>query len=264
MDASLFKTLGQIAGIGGIAFGVVLLVFRDVIRKNIFPTLDAKDAYKLIRLVVVLVFVLGFVGIGVWAWAQYISQHSEAGDGSKRAPVPFRAEFRFTDSKFNLSASPTFNYGFSTVKSDKIVSGEGIRIKNIRVDLTVHTKKGYPCCDVWVLLGPGPFGFQSGAILNGQNPFSINPISTATPSYVHFVLGNGGVAYGPDSEASLYATYDFESGQFGGNVDRPITASSRPLNLSNGLYAQTFLWNGNPNVDLDVENIVLQVDGTKP
>src|SRR5260370_15824170 len=112
MDASLFKTLGQIAGIGGIAFGVVLLVFRDVIRKNIFPTLDAKDAYKLIRLVVVLVFVLGFVGIGVWAWAQYISQHSEAGDGSKRAPVPFRTEFRFTETKLYLSASHTFNYGF--------------------------------------------------------------------------------------------------------------------------------------------------------
>jgi hypothetical protein len=31
------KQLGQIAGIGGIALGVLLLLFRDVIRKAVFP-----------------------------------------------------------------------------------------------------------------------------------------------------------------------------------------------------------------------------------
>jgi hypothetical protein len=67
MDAGLFKTLGQIAGIGGIALGVVLIVFREVIRAKILPMLDARDAYRLIRLIVVLVFILGVTGIGFWA-----------------------------------------------------------------------------------------------------------------------------------------------------------------------------------------------------
>ena len=42
MDANLLQTLGQIAGIGGLSVGVALLVFRDVIRKNIFPKLTAR------------------------------------------------------------------------------------------------------------------------------------------------------------------------------------------------------------------------------
>jgi hypothetical protein len=37
MEPELFKTLGGIAGIGGIALGVVFLLFRDVIGRSIFP-----------------------------------------------------------------------------------------------------------------------------------------------------------------------------------------------------------------------------------
>jgi hypothetical protein len=147
---------------------------------------------------------------------------------------------------------------------DKTVTGQGIRIENVRVDLTVHTHKGYPCCDVWVLLGPGPFGFQNGGIVGGQSPFSINPTSAVAPAQVRFVVGNNGVAYTPESEAALYATYSFDAGQPGGNVDRIVAAFAPLLNLPNGLYAQIFLWNGNPYVDLDLESITLSVEGIKP
>lgn len=34
MDDALLKSLGQIAGIGGLGLGVVLLVFREIIRKG--------------------------------------------------------------------------------------------------------------------------------------------------------------------------------------------------------------------------------------
>ncbi len=39
MDADVLKVVGQVAGIGGLALGVFLLLFRDIIRKNIFPKL---------------------------------------------------------------------------------------------------------------------------------------------------------------------------------------------------------------------------------
>jgi len=35
MNAELLKTLGQIAGIGGISLGVLFLIFRDIIQKKI-------------------------------------------------------------------------------------------------------------------------------------------------------------------------------------------------------------------------------------
>ncbi len=70
MEPSLLKTVGQIAGIGGIALGVLLLVFRDVIRKNIFPQLASVQAYRLIRLVVVLTFLIAALGISAWVYVQ--------------------------------------------------------------------------------------------------------------------------------------------------------------------------------------------------
>jgi multisubunit Na+/H+ antiporter MnhB subunit len=68
MDADLLRIVGQIAGIGGIALGVLLLVFRDIIRKRIFPQLARQQAYRLLRLMVVLVWSVAVLGIGAWVW----------------------------------------------------------------------------------------------------------------------------------------------------------------------------------------------------
>jgi hypothetical protein len=66
MDAGILKTLGQIAGIGGIALGVFFLLFRDMIRKSIFPKLEKGDAYRLLRLISILIWSVAVLGIGAW------------------------------------------------------------------------------------------------------------------------------------------------------------------------------------------------------
>jgi len=68
MDLAILKDIGQVAGIGGIALGVVLLVFRDIIRKNIFPRLPPKEAYRLLRLIVGAVWSVAIVGIAAWVY----------------------------------------------------------------------------------------------------------------------------------------------------------------------------------------------------
>lgn len=68
MEAGLLKTLGQIAGIGGISLGVFFLLFRDLIRKKIFPQLPEPDAFKLLVLISVLVWSVALAGIGAWVW----------------------------------------------------------------------------------------------------------------------------------------------------------------------------------------------------
>jgi hypothetical protein len=70
MGAEVLKTVGQIAGIGGLALGVFLLLFRDIIRKNIFPQLGKAHAYRLLRLIAVLVWSVAVLGIGAWVWAE--------------------------------------------------------------------------------------------------------------------------------------------------------------------------------------------------
>ena len=65
---SLLTVVGQVAGIGGLALGVLLLVFRDVIRKNIFPELAADHAYRIIQLIIVLTFSVAAIGIAAWVY----------------------------------------------------------------------------------------------------------------------------------------------------------------------------------------------------
>lgn len=68
MEAELLKNVGQVAGIGGIAFGVFLLLFRNIIRKKIFPKLTQQQAFQLLILISVLVWSIALAGIGAWLW----------------------------------------------------------------------------------------------------------------------------------------------------------------------------------------------------
>lgn len=73
MEALILKEVGQIAGIGGLALGVFLLLFREVIRKNIFPKLPAREAYRLLRLITGAVWSVTIIGILAWVYDGSVS-----------------------------------------------------------------------------------------------------------------------------------------------------------------------------------------------
>lgn len=62
----LLTAVGTIAGIGGLALGIFLILFREIIRKQIFPALTKNQAYKLIILISLLVWSLSIAGIIAW------------------------------------------------------------------------------------------------------------------------------------------------------------------------------------------------------
>jgi len=66
MSADLLKSLGQIAGIAGISVGVLLVVFRDIIRKEIFPRLTQTQGFKVLTLIIITVWSVALVGVGAW------------------------------------------------------------------------------------------------------------------------------------------------------------------------------------------------------
>ncbi len=68
MEVELLQALGKIAGIGGLALGVFVLLFQEVIRKNIFPMLSDDHAYGLIRQLMFLTFAVAVCGIGAWTY----------------------------------------------------------------------------------------------------------------------------------------------------------------------------------------------------
>ncbi len=68
METELLQALGKIAGIGGLALGVFVLLFQEVIRKNIFPMLSDDHAYGVIRQLLFLTFAVAICGIGAWTY----------------------------------------------------------------------------------------------------------------------------------------------------------------------------------------------------
>jgi hypothetical protein len=87
MNNSLLETLGQIAGLGGLALGVFLIVFRDVLRKNLFARLGPTHSYRVLRLILVLTWSLAILGLVLWA---YTSRSKPIrNDSVFSAPLPF-------------------------------------------------------------------------------------------------------------------------------------------------------------------------------
>jgi hypothetical protein len=76
MDVDILKTVGQVAGLGGVAIGVSLIVFAEIIRKDMFPKLAPKEAYQLLQLIAFFVWSIAICGIGAWAYVSGTSPSS--------------------------------------------------------------------------------------------------------------------------------------------------------------------------------------------
>jgi hypothetical protein len=102
MDAGLLKTLGQALGIGGLTLGIFFLLFREIIRKSIFPKLEKDDAYRVLRLISVLIWSVAVIGIGAWIWGDQKATASSITTTGPKSPViqntngPVRLDFNAT------------------------------------------------------------------------------------------------------------------------------------------------------------------------
>jgi len=73
MDINLFKMFGQVAGIGGIALGIFLYLFKDLLKKIKVPGLKREQWFKVIIIFMVLVWLLAIIGIGAWLFSIYLN-----------------------------------------------------------------------------------------------------------------------------------------------------------------------------------------------
>lgn len=71
-DLEILKVAAKVAGIGGFAIGSVMIVFRDIIRKNIFPNLLREQAYRLLLVITVLMWTIALAGIGAWVYVRVV------------------------------------------------------------------------------------------------------------------------------------------------------------------------------------------------
>ena len=57
---------GKVAGLAGLAIVFVLIIFREIVRKNIFPMLDRNRAFRILRLLIWLTAAIAIAGIVAW------------------------------------------------------------------------------------------------------------------------------------------------------------------------------------------------------
>jgi hypothetical protein len=99
MDTHLLELAGKIAGLAGISVAAALLLFREVIRRNILPRLSQRDAFSLIRLLCILMFILSACGIATWGYIQTVreSPRNEIRNSVHEAKQPLAVAGRAVD-----------------------------------------------------------------------------------------------------------------------------------------------------------------------
>lgn len=66
MNLKVLASLGKVGGVGGIALGVVAFLLKDVLANQVFQALPPAQAYQLLQIITVGLFVLGALGILAW------------------------------------------------------------------------------------------------------------------------------------------------------------------------------------------------------
>lgn len=73
MNAETIVSFGKIAGIGGIALGVFLFIFQDVLKKVALTSLTKEQSFRFIMTFMILVWTIALSGIGAWVYGNYIN-----------------------------------------------------------------------------------------------------------------------------------------------------------------------------------------------
>jgi hypothetical protein len=174
----VLKTLGEVAGIGGIVVGALVLIFRDIIRKNIFPNLAKQQSFRLLVLIVILAWSIAVLGIVAWAYVQTAErkQSSESlasdpsdsggereyqiaglvtdGDGKGLPNVSLSLIGRLETTETTTSGNFTFSVrtrkdsivGLRAVKDDYVPWTENIKVPdaNVRIKLERPAARSTP------------------------------------------------------------------------------------------------------------------------
>lgn len=77
----------MIAGVGGLAIGMVVLVFRDILAQKLFPKLTREQSAKQLRLIIIAVWSLGALGIVAWATVEIVTHPSPSPNPDNNATV---------------------------------------------------------------------------------------------------------------------------------------------------------------------------------
>jgi hypothetical protein len=165
MEREILKIAAEVAGLGGLALGVLLLVCRDVLTKNIFPNLTKKQGYALLRLIVVLVWSVALIGRGAWTYLQVQERRAKLQSESRRPDLRLAGAIPYL-----------FKYGFSTaIIFDINIVNQG-EVAGLLTKLRINVLHNYPfsydrCPPCRRIIANGVYDISLTEVLKGQNEY---------------------------------------------------------------------------------------------
>jgi hypothetical protein len=136
MDYDIFETFAKYAGVGGLALGIFLILFRDVIRKNVFSQLTKEHSYRLLFLITVLIWALAISGLGAWVYLKSSESISTSAKGVKNQASPENLYPTDVTSRH----PETIQYGTRMGMVVAVVSKKGLDTDNAIIT-TKHTRE---------------------------------------------------------------------------------------------------------------------------
>jgi hypothetical protein len=133
MTPDLLKSVAQIAAPAGIAIGAFLYICRDVVAKNIFPSLTKQQAFRVIMFVVFSALTVALAGTAAWAYVALPRATSHAATNVTYPPLSMDALKNLT---YKIDDdSITLQEGMREFIPD---AEQGMHEKTIAVYLTDH------------------------------------------------------------------------------------------------------------------------------
>jgi len=68
MEARILATVGKVAGLGGLALGVLFLIFRDILAQHFMPLIGLNQPQAFAMIMAMMVLTFGIAGVGVIGW----------------------------------------------------------------------------------------------------------------------------------------------------------------------------------------------------
>jgi hypothetical protein len=89
---NIFQTAGTVAGIGGLAIALILIIFKKVLSGKLFPKLSQAQSYKIIRQIIIASFCIAALGIIAYIYSLSLKNEGPESDGPKTQQGPVHIE----------------------------------------------------------------------------------------------------------------------------------------------------------------------------
>ena len=104
VDVELLKVVGGVAGLAGVVVGALIILYKEALQSELAKRIGAPEAYRLLRLFLILVWSVAIVGIAAWTALEFQSRARAQALAESVAQAKIRAQQADADVQARIRA----------------------------------------------------------------------------------------------------------------------------------------------------------------